>query len=84
VIELSAGDSFYFPAGMWHRVECEQDSISINISLVGNTWADVIADSVRQLLWQQEATRALVCVRSSSHPRPWPHPWPPSLSWVCA
>lgn len=65
-MELSAGDAFYFPAGMWHRVECEDDSISINISLVGSTWADVIADSVRQLLWHQEATRALVCVRSTA------------------
>ena len=43
-------------------VECEEDSISINISLVGSTWADVIADSVRQLLWHNESARAFGAV----------------------
>ena len=26
------------PAGMWHQVECVDDSISINVSLIGATW----------------------------------------------
>jgi hypothetical protein len=29
-ITLNPGDTFYFPAGMFHRVECIEDSISIN------------------------------------------------------
>lgn len=49
-VELGPGSVLYFPAGMWHRVECTEDSISINISLVGSTWADLIADATRQLM----------------------------------
>jgi hypothetical protein len=37
-----------------------EDSISVNLSLVGITYADLIADAVRQLLWREEAARALV------------------------
>lgn len=30
---LNEGDVFYFPSGMYHRVECVEDSVSINLSL---------------------------------------------------
>ena len=34
-VVLRPGSVLYVPAGMWHRVECEDDSISLNISLIG-------------------------------------------------
>lgn len=36
-VVLRPGSVMYFPAGCWHRVECEEDSLSINISLVSST-----------------------------------------------
>ncbi len=50
VVDLQAGSLMYHPAGIWHSVEATEDSLSVNISLVGMTWADVAADAVRQLL----------------------------------
>ena len=55
---LNAGDSLYFPAGMWHRVECLDDSISVNISLIATTYADLIADGLRQWMWKFDVFRA--------------------------
>ena len=60
-VTLSAGDVLYHPAGIWHAVSCDEDSISINISLVATTTADLISDAVRQLLWRTEAGRAGLC-----------------------
>ena len=33
-VTLSAGDVLYHPAGIWHAVSCDEDSVSINISLI--------------------------------------------------
>ncbi len=49
-VDLEAGSVMYHPAGVWHKVEALDDSLSVNISLVGMTWADVAADGIRQLL----------------------------------
>ena len=46
-VTLTPGSVLYVPAGMWHRVECEADSVSINVSLMGLLWADLVADAVR-------------------------------------
>lgn len=54
-----AGSVLYHPAGVWHHVECVSDSsVSINVSLTMATWADVIGDALRQLLWASPALRA--------------------------
>ena len=59
-VTLSAGDVLYHPAGVWHAVECDEDSVSINISLVATTMADVLADTVRQVMWSfPEARRGV-------------------------
>ena len=63
-ILLEPGSVLYFPAGVWHRVECEEDSVSINISLVSSNWADLISDSIKTLLW--------VLPNPSNSPRPRP------------
>merc|ERR1711939_368885 len=57
VIELGPGDVFYHPAGIYHRVECLEDSISINISMYGMTWADLFCANMKQLAWQHSILR---------------------------
>ena len=42
---------------MWHRVEATADSLSINISLMASSWADLAADAIRQRLRAHEAAR---------------------------
>ena len=63
-VTLRPGSVLYVPAGMWHRVECDEDSVSINVSLMGALWADVVADALRQRLLCHAAARAPVCMRS--------------------
>ena len=58
VIVLRPGSVLYHPAGVWHRVECTEDSLAINISLVHTrTFADVACDGLRQLLWRDAKWR---------------------------
>jgi len=57
-ITLGPGDVLYHPAGVWHRVDATEDSLSINLSIVATTWADIAADAVRQLLWRDNRYRA--------------------------
>lgn len=33
VVTLNEGDILYHPAGIWHAVTSDQDSISINLSM---------------------------------------------------
>lgn len=40
----------YFPAGMYHAVECLEDSISINISLTGVMHIDLILSTLKARL----------------------------------
>jgi hypothetical protein len=47
-VEISAGDVLYHPAGVWHRVECLEDGISINISLISASYAELFASSLQQ------------------------------------
>ena len=66
-VTLYPGDVLYHPAGLWHRVECLEDSISINVSLVGSSLADLCGGAVQQLLWKHQGGRfrRAVCVRDS-------------------
>jgi len=58
-VTLSAGSMLYHPAGIWHHVECLTDnSVSINVSLSCATWADLVGDGIRQLLWASPVLRA--------------------------
>eukprot|EP01138_Halocafeteria_seosinensis_P000620 gb/GECG01000635.1/.p1 GENE.gb/GECG01000635.1/~~gb/GECG01000635.1/.p1 ORF type:complete len:616 (+),score=74.62 gb/GECG01000635.1/:1-1848(+) len=61
-VVLHPGDILYFPAGTWHRVECVEDSISVNLSLVGTHWADIASNCVRQYLWRNDIFRSLICI----------------------
>ena len=68
-VVLKPGSCFYFPAGMWHRVECEEDSVSINVSLKAPCWGDVVSSALRQLLWQDDAWRASICAAGPDEAR---------------
>ncbi len=47
-VVLNEGDVFYFPSGMYHQVECIEDSVSINCSLEPCKFAEYLRyDSVR-------------------------------------
>lgn len=61
-VTLVPGSVLYFPAGAWHRVECEEDSLSVNLSLLGLSWAELLADAARQRAWAVPALRATACV----------------------
>ena len=63
-VTLTPGTMLYVPAGTWHRVECVEDSVSINVSLMGASWADVVADALRQRLLAARSARAPVCMES--------------------
>ena len=63
-VVVRPGSVLYVPAGTWHRVECDEDSLSINVSLMGTTWADHVADALRQRLLTHAAARAPVCMAS--------------------
>ena len=60
-VTLRPGDVLYHPAGAWHRVECEGTGLSLNISLVLSSRADLVADALRQILWRDAAWRAPPC-----------------------
>mmetsp|Transcript_8009 Transcript_8009/g.14842 ORF Transcript_8009/g.14842 Transcript_8009/m.14842 type:complete len:664 (+) Transcript_8009:169-2160(+) len=59
-VTLTPGSAMYFPAGMWHKVECTEDSISINISLMPTSWSDVVSEGLRQMMWREKAWREAI------------------------
>eukprot|EP00758_Cryptobia_borreli_P006566 Tbor_TRINITY_DN5177_c0_g1::TRINITY_DN5177_c0_g1_i1::g.26238::m.26238 len=59
-VTLEPGDVLYHPAGIWHKVEtvsgssCPgENSLSINISLFPQTWADCFLEGLNQFLVSQ-------------------------------
>uniref|UniRef100_A0A6V3TSE0 JmjC domain-containing protein n=2 Tax=Lotharella globosa TaxID=91324 RepID=A0A6V3TSE0_9EUKA len=56
-VTLTPGSILYFPAGMWHRVECAEDSISINISMMPTSWSDLVSDGIRHMMWRDRSWR---------------------------
>ena len=60
-VTLEAGDVLYFPAGVFHEVESlDDDNISLNISLMAPTTAEVICSALRHRLLRTDAGRARV------------------------
>lgn len=58
---LTPGSVMYFPAGFYHRVECLEDSLSINLSMICTTerssWGDLLLDGLRTKLWRSPLWR---------------------------
>lgn len=58
---MKPGDLLYFPAGMYHQVESLDDhNLSINVSLMAPTWADVICGALRHAMLKTEQGRSRV------------------------
>ena len=49
-IILEPGDVLYHPSGLYHKVECKEDSISINISLISKRWSELVLSSLNTIL----------------------------------
>jgi len=60
-IIMDAGDVLYFPAGMFHKVETLEKGVSINISLMGSTYASLVCKTLEHLLLEKEEWREVIC-----------------------
>ena len=49
-IDVKPGDVFYFPAGMWHKVETIEPGVSINVSLMATNYATLTCQSLQHYL----------------------------------
>lgn len=65
-VVLQPGDIMYHPAGIWHRVECIDDSISINISLTAVSYADIFCGALQQVLLENPAWRSALFTPTGS------------------
>lgn len=45
-VTLHEGDILYHPAGIWHAVTCDEDSISINFSMRSMRLAELVTSSI--------------------------------------
>jgi hypothetical protein len=57
---LRPGDTFYFPAGMWHKVEVIEPGVSINISLMATNYATITCQALQHVLLKQDQWREAV------------------------
>lgn len=55
---LKPGDVFYHPAGIYHAVECSEESISINLSLSAVNNLDILFSSIKQDLLRDHDFRS--------------------------
>ena len=60
-IIMEAGDILYFPAGMFHKVETLEYGVSINVSLMGCTYANLVCKTMEHLLLQKDEWREVIC-----------------------
>ncbi|CAJ1934294.1 unnamed protein product [Cylindrotheca closterium] len=56
-IDVKPGDVFYFPAGMWHKVDTIEPGVSINVSLMASNYASIASQALHQLMFQDERWR---------------------------
>jgi hypothetical protein len=59
-VHLKPGDVFYFPAGMWHKVETVEEGVSINVSLMATNYATLFCQSLQHLLLKDDGWREAV------------------------
>jgi len=56
-IDIRPGDVFYFPAGMWHKIETIEPGVSINVSLMAANYVAVTCQALHHLLLQDAKWR---------------------------
>jgi len=59
-IIVGPGDFWYFPAGMWHKVETIEAGVSMNISLMGRCYADIYCEGLAAALRKEDGWREVV------------------------
>jgi len=59
---LRPGSTLYVPAGWWHSVDAEDEggSVSLNFSVGGARWGDLLLRALAQRLWREAGWRARV------------------------
>src|SRR5690606_25462292 len=63
-VMLEPGDMFYMPRGCLHGTRADEDSLSFNLSLGAQSWADVVLEGlqawlIRDPAWRRGATARL-------------------------
>lgn len=66
-IVLEEGDILYHPAGIWHSVESEEDSISINLSSTGMRMGEFITQAIQGCLYRHLNQRKFIQFDSLEH-----------------
>lgn len=56
-IVIEAGDFLYHPAGIWHAVECLEDSFTINLSMKNLNKTEIIGNALKHLMNQDPELR---------------------------
>jgi len=59
-ITLYPGDAFYFPAGMWHKIEVLEPGVSINISLMAANYASITCQALQHYLLKRDEWRQVL------------------------
>jgi len=59
-VTMRPGDVLYHPAGIWHKVSTIEPGVSINVSLMAASYAEVVAAGVRHVLEGKEEYRQRV------------------------
>jgi len=66
-VTLHEGDILYHPAGIWHAVSSDTDSISINLSLKGMRMAEFVCSAIQGNLFQLLNQRQFLNFRDPAH-----------------
>ena len=60
------GDVLYHPAGIWHKVEVIEPGVSINVSLMASSYADVTCQALKHLLLKETEWRESVASNTAT------------------
>jgi hypothetical protein len=66
-VVMTPGDVLYFPAGMWHKVEVVEPGVSINVSLMASSYAEVTCQALKHLLLKRDEWRQSVIHNSATN-----------------
>lgn len=66
-VVLRPGDVLYFPAGMWHKVEVIEAGVSMNVSLMASSYAEVTSHAIKHLLLKDDDWRESVSNNSTTN-----------------
>jgi hypothetical protein len=59
-VELGPGDAVFFSRGVWHEIDCLEDSVSVNFAVHPPAWWELLLDALRPRLQRDPALREFV------------------------